>query len=321
MTTNDIQLMRDAAIKTCVRDVPNLAKTLAEEVFGIPFDDMVLHPTEFPPLNNEGKTNIADVLFQLKNGGFLDVEAHNGPPTIEESGQVQLYAHRMGVDSVKKGQGFKLPPIYLMMLINDESQDYDKLIEDEVNFKQGVKELLGNHVHIKFVYLSYTKKMMEEKGIKGMSVAELLLYIFAYGIPEGIEERKEQVIVDMISIGTRFFDRRRGSLFTLEEYEELMRQKQIAKEERYRKGIENEAVVAAWAEELAVEQQEMEVQKQEMQVQKQEMQVQKQEMQVQKQAIETQIKDVETREKEIKEKELKLQEWERKLKMMEDQQR
>ncbi len=305
MTKQNFNLMHDAAIKACFREVPDLAKTIAEEIFGISFGGMTIHPTEFPPFTYNGKTNISDVLFQLVNGGFLDIEAHNGPVTREESGQVQIYTHRLGIDTAKKGHGFHLLPIYLMMLINDESRNYHCLISEEVNFKEGINEFLGNHVHIKFVYLSYTKKLMEEKGINGMSVAELLLYIFAYGIPEKIEERKEQVIKDMISFGARFFDRRRGSIFTAKEYEELMRQKQIAKEERYRRGIEKEAIVAE--REKNVEAKEKDVQAKE------------KDIQAEKQMIEAQKIENEIAKKEMKEKELELIERENKVKLLEKQ--
>lgn len=177
-----------------------LLKLFIEEITGIKCKEIFVENGELNPNNLGDKDMLFDIKVKTNEGNIINIEMQNSYFSKEHYYRFQCYGARLLDKQVNRGGRYysgNVHPVCLIVFINDVDANNQVLIDDYKYRNSGNHVLKHNLISKHFVQIPFIDKVVEEKGLAGLTSLEQAIYVFNNDIKNDIN--LNQKVVDIMN--------------------------------------------------------------------------------------------------------------------------
>ena len=153
------------------------------------------------PEIKDGKYYTLDILYQLEDGSYLNIEMQQNYNPKKDKPRFQQYGHTMASGHIRKGGDYQkdVRPCYQIILVNKLDKKHPKLIQcakTYVDKDEDDQDCLIRY----YIQLPYIKEILKYKSLEELNNFELLVYLFYFGFTYDILRLDREVVKVMAMI-------------------------------------------------------------------------------------------------------------------------
>ena len=146
-------------------------------------DVTLISSLQVPEIEN-GKYNTLDILYELENGSYLNIEMQQKYDPKSDKSRFQQYGHKMVAMQLHKGEDYfkDTKQCFQVLFINAlDKNDHDYVIRF-------------------YIYLPYIKEVLKHKRLEELNEFKLLVYLFYFGLTCDILKLDKEVVKAMARV-------------------------------------------------------------------------------------------------------------------------
>lgn len=174
-----------------------LLKLFIEEITGIKCKEIIVENSELNPDSLGDKDMLLDIKVKTNEGNIINIEMQNSYFSKEHYYRFQCYGARLLDKQVNRGGRYysgNVHPVCLIVFINDVDANNQVLIDDYKYRNSDNHVLKHNLISKYFVQIPFIDKVVEEKGLAGLTPLEQAIYVFNNGIKNDILNLNQKVV-------------------------------------------------------------------------------------------------------------------------------
>ncbi len=153
------------------------------------------------PEIKDGKYNTLDILYQLEDGSYLNIEMQQKYNPKKDKSRFQQYGHKMVTMQLLKGDDYckDTKQCYQVLFINALDKEDPCLVRCAKVYKDNGEDD-QDYVIRYYVYLPYIKEVLKYKRLDELNEFELLVYLFYFGLTCDILKLDRKVVKAMAKV-------------------------------------------------------------------------------------------------------------------------
>ena len=163
-------------------------------------DITLISSLQVPEIEN-GKYNTLDILYELEEGSYLNIEMQQKYDPKSDKSRFQQYGHKLVAMQLHKGEDYfeNTKQCFQVLFINALDKDDPCLIQCAKVYKDNGED---DHDYVIrfYVYLPYIKEVLKHKQLEELNEFELLVYLFYFGLTCDILKLDREVVKAMARV-------------------------------------------------------------------------------------------------------------------------
>lgn len=184
------------------QDSKELREYLLTKITNTKFAEVVVLNPDINPNTVTDKHIVLDIHAREVNGTYINIEMQISRFSSSQYLRFQYYSAKILTKQIIKGEKYdNLHQVYEIVLIDDIDGESKSLITHYVLKNQENKSIPYSLLHIYFVQLPMINRIVDKKGIEGLTEFEKMIYLFKNGGKNSILKvikDKERMVKKMI---------------------------------------------------------------------------------------------------------------------------
>ena len=163
-------------------------------------DVTLISSLQVPEIEN-GKYNTLDILYELENGSYLNIEMQQKYDPKSDKSRFQQYGYKMVAMQLHKGEDYfeDTKQCFQVLFINTLDKDDPCLTQCAKVYKDNGED---DHDYVIrfYIYLPYIKEVLKYKRLEELNELKLLVYLFYFGLTCDILKLDREVVKAMARV-------------------------------------------------------------------------------------------------------------------------
>ena len=178
-----------------------ILKVMTRQILNKAMNEITLLSALQVPEIKDGKYYTLDILYQLEDGSYLNIEMQQKYDPKSDKSRFQQYGHKMVAMQLHKGEDYfeDTKQCFQVLFINALDKDDPCLIQCAKVYKDNGEDDQDYVIRF-YVYLSYIKETLKYKRLNELNEFELLVYLFYFGLTCDILKLDREVVKAMAKV-------------------------------------------------------------------------------------------------------------------------